>query len=93
MHHFDSSHVRLQVYDVDQSDPTYAAEMPTYEIVHDPTPSAGAGRLLPKQASKGSVYGFEEEELKAAGGSQDDKPDNYLELAASELNKRRKSRK
>ena len=36
---------------------------------------------------------LEEEELKAAGGSQDDKPDNYLELAASELNKRRKSRK
>ena len=49
--------------------------------------------MLPKQASKGSVYGFEEEELKAAGGSQDDKPDDYLELSADGLGKRQKGKK
>lgn len=45
------------------------------------------------QTSKGSVYGFEEEEMKAASGSQDDKPDDHLELTADGLGKRKKAQK
>ena len=50
-------------------------------------------RTIHALTSTSSVFGFEEAELKAAGGEHDDKPDDYLELTADGLGKRKKSQK
>ena len=80
-----------------QADPQYdVANAPGgahYEMIPEPEAGNRAGRVLPTQTSRGSVYGFEEAELKATGGEHDDKPDDYLELTADGLGKRKKSQK